>query len=582
MNKSILKRITALLLIFSLMLAIAPTSQAAKKKTTIKLKSVDVPTYYLSTENRLTMTLYFKNGGDIPYIALEEWPVFFRMANKSYDEDYKITCKTKKNTFSYIKKIVNNDTIEKYDATFDFKKKTLHFLDKNAFFRRKDNSLTGADSISPSLKPLFKKTDASYNKYGSEITINLKKYGIDIFTKNGVHYIPLQTLSDLFFSVGMGAYMTYNGKALFFSASSSMPSDMLEEYQKGKKVKRSKAFAKFNYGELCMALDYLYGAQETHQIKTFDGFFYDSGLDMYLKHTDDAFVDAGVYYTINYYFDDLHSGFGNFSYNSSFNTDTEMMMELYSQPKGVSTAEYIKKREKYANAYAQYQPNGTKSYEEVDDTAYIKFDSFRYRSGGYTSVPTEDEIDNDCIRLMQYACNRILRNKSPVKRVVLDLSMNGGGASSAAMYVMGTFLGEAAFAVRDVKTGASSHSSYKIDTNLDGEFDSRDTLDGKGLELYCIISPVTFSSGNLVACRFKESGDVTLIGKQSGGGSCSVQPLCTASGTTFQIAGPLQISFDKNGSLYDVDRGADPDVYVKDVGRLYDRKYANEVLDDIR
>ena len=578
MKKKLIKRVIAILIILSLVPALVPTSQtaqAAKKKTTIKLKSLDVPTYCLSTANEMTMTLYFKNGGDIPYVALEEWPVFFRMANKSYDEDYKITCKTKGNKFSYIRET-------KYDATFDFKKKTLYFTDKNAFFRRKDNSLTGADSLSPSLKPLFKRSEASYNKYGSDVTINLKKYGIDIFTKGGVHYIPLQTLSDLFFSVGMGAYMTYNGRALFFSASSSMPSDMLEKYKKGKKVKRSKAFAKFNYSELCLALDYLYGSQETHRIKNFDSFFKDSGLSMYLKKTDDALVDEGIYYMIYYFFDDLHSGFGDFSYNSSYSTDTEAAGRLYGLSKGASISAYVKKLKKYKAEYARYQPEGTKSYEEVGDTAYIKFDSFRYGSGIYTSIPTESEIDNDCIRLMQYACDRILREKSPIKRVVLDLSMNGGGASSAAMYVMGTFLGEAAFAVRDVKTGASSHSSYRIDTNLDGEFDSKDTLADKGLELYCIISPVTFSSGNLVACMFKESGDVTLIGKQSGGGSCNVQPLCTASGTMFQVAGSCQISFDKNGSLYDVDRGAEPDVYVKDVGRLYDRTYANEVLDHIR
>ena len=574
MNSNLIRRTAALLLILSLVLAMAPASQAAKQKNTIKLKSVDVPTYVLSTDVELTMTLYFKNGGDIPYVALEEWPVFFRMVNRSYDEEYDIICKTKGNIFSYIRET-------KYDATFDFKKKTLYFTDKNAFFRRKNLSLTGADSISPSLQSLFKRSEASYNKYGSDVTINLKKYGIDIFTKRGIHYIPLQTLSDLFFSMGMGAYMTYNGRALFFSSSSSMPLDMLVEYQKGKKTKRSKAFARFNYGELCMALDYLYGAQESHRIKDFDSFFTNTGLSMYLTSTDDALVDEGIYYMINFYFDDLHSGFGNFSYNSSYNTDRDALTKIFKLPRGASTSAYLMKREKYENAYARYQPDGTKSYEEVGDTAYIKFDSFRYDKDVYTSVPTESETYDDCIRLMQYACDRILRDKSPIKRVVLDLSMNGGGASSTAMYVMGTFLGESAFAVRDVKTDASSHAFYNIDTNLDGEFDSRDTLAGKGLELFCIISPLTFSSANLVACRFKESGDVTLIGKQSGGGSCDVQPLCTASGTMFQVAGPHQISFDKNGSLYDVDRGAEPDVFIKDVGRLYDRVYANEVLDHI-
>lgn len=562
------------MLVLSFVLAMSPASQAAKKKT-IKLKSIDVPTYYLSTSNMLTMTLYFKNGGDIPYVALEEWSMFFEMANKSYDEDYRMTCKTKGSTFSYVRE--TGDAAE-----FDFKEKSVYFSHKDAFFRKKNYSLTGADTVSPSLRSLFMRSDSSYDKYGGTFFIDLKAYGIDMFAKDGVHYIPLQTMSDLFFSVDMGAYMVYNGRALFFSESSALSGDMLEKYRDGKHVKRSKAFAEFNYDELCMALDYLYGSQETHRIKSFGRFFSNTGLKKYLDSADDSRVDEGIYRMINFYFDDLHSGFKNFSYNSSFNTDTEAVGKLFSLPKGASVVAYEKKLKKYRTEFAQYHSDSSNGYEEVGNTAYIKFDSFSYQVGSYTHIPTESEADRDCFRLMQYACDRILRSDSPIKRVVLDLSMNGGGPSSAAMYVMGTFLGEAAFAVRDVKSEATSHAIYYVDTNLDGEFNSKDTLAGKGLELYCIISPVTFSSANLVACMFKESGDVTLIGKNSGGGSCGVQPLCTASGTTFQIAGPFQISFDKNGSLYDVDRGAAPDVYVKDVGRMYDRAYANEVLDHIR
>ena len=40
-----------------------------------------------------------------------------------------------------------------------------------------------------------------------------------------------------------------------------------------------------------------------------------------------------------------------------------------------------------------------------------------------------------------------------------------------------------------------------------------------------------------------------------------------------------QFSFSKNGSFYNVDRGADPDAYVKDISKLYDRTYANKFLD---
>lgn len=42
------------------------------------------------------------------------------------------------------------------------------------------------------------------------------------------------------------------------------------------------------------------------------------------------------------------------------------------------------------------------------------------------------------------------------------------------------------------------------------------------------------------------------------------------------------ISFSKNGSFYDVDRGAVPDIYVDDMTRIYDRAYVNEILDGLK
>ena len=74
---------------------------------------------------------------------------------------------------------------------------------------------------------------------------------------------------------------------------------------------------------------------------------------------------------------------------------------------------------------------------------------------------------------------------------------------------------------------------------------------------------------------------MTLIGRTSGGGSCEVRHFSTASGSVFQVSGRRRISFSKNGGFYDVDRGADPDVYMEDMSKLYDRKYMNTVLDGI-
>ena len=59
-----------------------------------------------------------------------------------------------------------------------------------------------------------------------------------------------------------------------------------------------------------------------------------------------------------------------------------------------------------------------------------------------------------------------------------------------------------------------------------------------------------------------------------------MQPLCTAAGTQFQISGKMRSSFIKNGAFYDIDRGADPDVYIKDPNFLYDRKALTDYINN--
>lgn len=567
-------RIMAVLITLSLVLTSVPINLASAKKKGLAVSSVKLPFYYQSAAPSDKCKVYFKNGGDIPYIALEEWAMYIVASNNGVDKAFDISCKIKGNTFSYVRETG-------YDAKFDFKKKTLFFTDRNAFFRKNNMSLTGAETILPEVMPLFKRSDNSYNRYGSSVKIPLKKYGIDIFAKGGKHFIPLQTFSDVFVSQGCGGYFLYNGEAVFAGVGSGIRADMKKEFLSGKKKKRSKAYASFNYGEICMAFDYLYGLKSIHGIKSFDSFFLDTGLKQYLNNRDATMVDYGLYVMINYFLDDLHSGYTCYSYNSDYNGDYEAVSSLFSIPEGVSTASFSKKKYLLAKAYSERYPNEAKYYEEVDDTAYIKIDSFVSTLADYKSEVTEDEL-SDTIRLMQYSCGKILREKSPIKRVVLDLSLNSGGTVAAALFVIGAFLGESMFSTKDVITGAISNTIYNIDVNNDGKYDSKDTLAGKGLKLYCITSPVSFSCGNLVPCVFKESGNVTLIGRPTGGGSCVVQPLSTASGSLIRISGSTQISFAKNGSFYDVDRGTEPDLYIKDIEMLYDREYTNTVLDSIR
>lgn len=133
--------------------------------------------------------------------------------------------------------------------------------------------------------------------------------------------------------------------------------------------------------------------------------------------------------------------------------------------------------------------------------------------------------------------------------------------------------------IRSSFTGATSTGTYRVDANLDGVFDENDTLLHKNL--YCVIGPYSFSCGNLVPNIFKASGVVTLLGKTSGGGSCSVLPLSTAYGTMFNISSPKRFSYMKNGSYYDTDTGIEPDCIITRPESFYNRQALTDYINQL-
>ncbi|MBQ7566108.1 MAG: hypothetical protein IJT18_03215 [Oscillospiraceae bacterium] len=143
------------------------------------------------------------------------------------------------------------------------------------------------------------------------------------------------------------------------------------------------------------------------------------------------------------------------------------------------------------------------------------------------------------------------------------------GTWDAAVFSIGLFLGKSSVSVHNTLTGAQVTQNNLVDLNLDRVFDEKDSL--LGYNLYCLISPVSFSCGNLVPNVFKSSHRVTLLGQTSGGGACSVLHLTTADGARFQMSSPLCLSFLKNGSFYDIDQGAAPDHVINDYAKFYDR-----------
>nr|MCR4822369.1 hypothetical protein [Treponema sp.] len=164
--------------------------------------------------------------------------------------------------------------------------------------------------------------------------------------------------------------------------------------------------------------------------------------------------------------------------------------------------------------------------------------------------------------------------------VVLDLSLNGGGSAHAAACVLSWMLGDASTAILNKLSGAKICNTYQTNVNLDGDFDDKDYL--TDVNLFCLVTPVSFSCGNAVPVYLKESGRVTIMGVKTGGGSCMVLDAISPSGTLFTLSSFNNICINKNGSFYDVDQGVEPDVRIAKKDNYYDIEKLSSIVENLK
>jgi len=322
-----------------------------------------------------------------------------------------------------------------------------------------------------------------------------------------------------------------------------------------------------------LALDIHYGLKHYYGIEDLDGYFKEIGLYDELTGKDPvAFNEALATLTLGY----IGDGHTAFHTNSPYAGDVEISAEFY----GDSLTQMFTDVYTYRYARGLYYPNGVPCYEEIGNTAYITFDAFDFDFGDFYSEPPTGANPNDIIGLVIYAHSQIYREGSPVENVVLDLSCNQGGAVDAAIYVIAWFLGEVEIHIEDAYTGAQSSLGLVADVDLDhvaGE--TEDYLYDKNL--YCIISPASFSCANLVASVFSDSGRVTLIGRTSGGGACVVQQLSAADGSALQLSGRERLCTVKDGEFTDIEQGVTVHLYAEQPQVLYNRAWLTQYIENL-
>lgn len=411
----------------------------------------------------------------------------------------------------------------------------------------------------------FRRTDATFQRTGGPVLMDLRSYNIPLYYTGGAGFLPLATFSDVCLA-GIQCPLLYNGEACYMSLGGEL-ADLEDEYYSIAPRQRSTTLARFTYRELCFAMDLLYGLKENHNIGSFDSYFETTGLAGKLMSADPVVADTALFTLLRGYLGDSHSKY--LSNSSYAGKDADCTGVESPSVAGLTAARaYMQKLR------AEQFPERIPAYQEIGDTAYITFDSFVFSGETYTAetIPDADDPTLDTAGLIRYANEQIKRPDSPITKVVMDLSCNTGGAADAAVFAAAWYLGDAPVNVVYTTSRAEATTIYQADVNGNGVFDeASDTV--KDLERYCLISDVSFSCGNLVPAIFKNSEQVTILGKQSHGGACAVGFLSAADGTLFRISSPFQLSWLYNGSFYDIDQGVDPDVPITVDQHYYDREY---------
>lgn len=571
----------------------ASGSDAAGKMTEEKVK-VNYKGLFGEDEEELTM--YFRDGNK--QIAYYDMDTVASIMTKLYRDGYGDYEKDPDYALSYE---VNNNQVtftreNGYPMVIDFEKDTITFADYDMFTSHSYDTTTvdlahssGYDEKGEAVY-LKRNEEGSFSRYGKEMVFDLGKYNIDLLKDGDSYYLQAQTMQDLLLTSTYTIYL-YNGENAIYANYMDLMNDfrgdtgLASVYYRENPEERSQDLIDYTYNELCMVLDYEYGLKDTHKIESFDEYFQELAFegtslkDLFMSENP---VDSekALFYLTRIAFDDLHSGYQ----SASVYSGKECSADIMSLPMGASNNEFMDVMEQYGTKRGEMlgDKNGNVSaYQEVGNTAYVTFDTFMPKTEDYYVNPPKSAPEkDDTIGLLIYAHSQIKRKNSPIKNVVIDLSCNRGGAEDAVAFVCSWFLGKANIYLQNSMTQAASVSVYSCDANLDHNFDEQDTV--ADLNCYCLISPVSFSCGNLAPTMFDCSNDVTLIGKTSGGGSCVVLPLTTASGSFLQVSGYKVVSAMKNGSFYNADQGVDPDIPLTKIESYYDRKALTEYINSLK
>ena len=418
------------------------------------------------------------------------------------------------------------------------------------------------------------------------LSLNMKKYGIDLRGDGRMVYVPLSTLSDMYSNL-YSNHVMFNGEKIIVTNFEKTPAEIDAAFFKKpyQTEERPEDLAAYSYGELCFAIDHFYGRPGRNSIdKTIEADGIDKALGenvrKLLKSTDMEEYIFGMEILATKLADGSHtliSPILNGTLGGLFEQKSvESLVDKFITPFGqlypleaLGVVNALAKRDGSDESAAKRKSVlKSDTYAKVGNTMYCIYDDFGpidtegwaafYQGKG--QIPTYNPNFKGDICGIVEALDKAAADPE-VKNFVLDLTCNSGGEASVLAAITTLLAGKNSFAFENVLTKQRGVDEFEVDGNFDRVFDDKDKAPRHPeLNIAILTSRFAYSCGNLLPSLMKDYGYL-IIGEKSGGGSCSIQKMCTPEGLCYQLSSSRTRLINKAGE--NIDKGVEPHIALE-------------------
>ena len=590
-----------LIVIFGLMIIALSSCGKKEKEHNVTKKELTV---YESAKDKYNINAYFIDDIDSPYMKIDDI-LEHRM---SKPEEIGLPIPNLKLSYS--------NGILKANNTYKNKVYTVEFDAINDKIKSKNYSkaidifgygvpcdLLGADR-SPITISIAKEIEDT----NDELVFDLGKFGVELVSYENTVLIPFYLLSNIYFIMGEKSF-AYNGENIYKTDTYSSPStlvrgeDLFMDFYHIKSIERNpltiiydegytankplnQATINFNRGAILETFSDFFGRKDEigYDIVDFakvNGYYDLMSSD---KPADILKGLGGLAESI----DDLHTNINSSSAYAGYiyleSAANDAFFTAKDKGQGYRAQSYWLAKEKN-----ETDRNKIMGEDLAKDGFYYQGETLFIRFGSFYRAKNSEVFSGNKLNQVEYTSNTFnlfydafndLKNHPEIKNIVIDEAINGGGDVTTEVEIAGFFMDEVHLHMMNNMTKQQCDLAYKVDTNLDGKYDSND-CPGKNYNVYILCTEASFSAGNNFPAVIRNNKAGKVIGRTTAGGACCVGFATSPIGDAYRFSGyAAQQIINDDGLHYSADYGVHPDYYLEnDV--CYNQEALNNFLNGL-